>query len=78
MPEDYLWGEVPANSQSPIPLIFAKLFRGPDAEAVLLHLRHLTVERTLSPNASDAELRQLEGARALVKTIETLIKRGQS
>ncbi len=43
---------------------------------VLRHLREITIERFLGPNATDAELRALEGQRALVHQIETLVKRG--
>ncbi len=56
---------------------FAKTFAGPFGEMVLSHLRKITIERTLGPNATDAELRTIEGQRALVHVIETLILRGR-
>ncbi len=48
-----------------------------DAQTVLTHLRAMTVERTLGAEATDAQLRDLEGARRLVKHIETLIASGR-
>ncbi|MBR1380269.1 MAG: hypothetical protein IJ560_01635 [Alphaproteobacteria bacterium] len=56
---------------------FARAFAGPSGAAVMAHLRRMTVERVLGANATDAELRMLEGQRALVHKIETLITRGQ-
>ncbi len=48
-----------------------------DARTVLAHLRAMTLERTLGADATDAQLRDLEGARRLVKHIETLITSGR-
>ena len=45
--------------------------------AVLAHLRRITIERVLGPNATDAELRGLEAQRALVHQIEAMIERGK-
>ena len=45
--------------------------------AVLSHLRRITIERVLGPNASDSELRGLEAQRALVHQIENMIERGK-
>lgn len=42
----------------------------------LAGLRRLTVERELPPDASDAELRDLEGQRRLFRRIERLVERG--
>lgn len=57
---------------------YARTFSGASGRAVIEHLRKITIERTLGPHATDAELRTLEGARALVHQIETLIERGRS
>lgn len=57
---------------------FARYFAGPDGGMVLGYLRALTVERVLGPQASDAALRQLEGQRQLLHSIEALIDRGAS
>ncbi len=57
---------------------FARTFSNADGAAVLAHLRRITVERALHPNATDAELRHIEGQRALVHMIETLITRGKN
>jgi len=56
---------------------FARLFRHAEGTAVINHLKKITWERTLSPTATEAELRYLEGQRALVALILSLIKQGQ-
>ncbi len=56
---------------------YARAFATHDGAMVLEHLRKITIERTLGPNASDAELRTLEGQRSLVHQIETMISRGK-
>lgn len=56
---------------------FARVFRSSDGRAVLAHLRKITIERVLGANATDAELRGLEGQRALVHQIEQLSERGK-
>lgn len=56
---------------------FARTFMSPAGRAVLAHLRKITVERVLGPNATDAELRTVEGQRALVHQIEQLSERGK-
>jgi len=60
-----------------IPQAYTRLFRHPEGSEVLKHLKKITFERTLSPLASDAELRFLEGQRALVALILSFIKQGQ-
>lgn len=57
---------------------YAKTFSGASGAAVLAHLRKITIERYLGPNATESELRTLEGARALVHQIEQLVLRGRS
>lgn len=51
---------------------FAKCFMSGEGRKVLSFLRKITVERSLGANATDNELRYLEGQRQLVKKIETL------
>lgn len=58
-------------------LTFAKVFSGGQGEAVLAHLRALTTERCLGPDCTDQALRALEGQRALVFHILSLVARGQ-
>ena len=55
---------------------FARCFAGPDGRAVLEHLRRTVLERRLAPNASDAELRHLEGQRCAVAHIIAMVDRG--
>ena len=58
--------------------MYAKTFLTPSGRNVMAHLRKITLERVLGPNASDSELRTLEGQRALVRQIEQLVIRGTS
>lgn len=57
---------------------YARTFANPSGRAVIAHLRTMTVERWLGPDAGDAQLRMLEGQRALVHHIEQMITRGQT
>lgn len=56
---------------------FTRLFATTAGQQVLQHLKNITLNRILGPAASDAELRFLEGQRALVHQIEALIKQGR-
>lgn len=56
---------------------YARTFATAPGTAVLQHLRRMTIERVLGPNASDAELRSLESQRALVHLIENMVSRGR-
>ena len=56
---------------------FARLFGRPEANIVLDYLKHMTQERVLPATASVNELAYLEGQRALVATIQSMIKQGQ-
>lgn len=57
---------------------YARCFRGGDGEAVLTHLRALTRDRVMGPEASEAQLRHLEGQRHLVRLIEGLVDFGRT
>lgn len=56
---------------------YTRCFCTPAGAEVLKHLREITVGRFLGANATDAELRTLEGQRALVCQIEMLVARGK-
>ena len=56
---------------------FARAFSGGDGELALSHLRALTLERCLGPEASDAALRCLEGQRLLATHILSLVEQGR-
>lgn len=58
-------------------IAFARAFSTDAGRTVLEHLRKMTIDRVLGPNATDNELRWLESQRALVHQIETLILRGR-
>ncbi len=60
-----------------IELNYARCFGTGAGAQVLAHLRKITIERVLGPNATDAELRGLEAQRALVHQIENMIERGK-
>ena len=54
---------------------YARTFQTPSGKAVLQHLRKITIERVLGPNATDNELRWAEATRAFVRQIESMIAR---
>ncbi len=58
--------------------VFARCFASIDGTRVLNHLRAVTVERTLSPDAPDTALRHLEGQRQLVQAMHALVARGRA
>ena len=60
-----------------IEIAYARTFSGMHGERVLSHLRQITIERVLGPNASESELRFLEAQRFLVRQIENMISRGR-
>lgn len=60
-----------------IDINYARCFATASGAVVLKHLRKITIERTLGPAATDAELRGLEAQRALVHQIEQLTQRGK-
>jgi len=51
---------------------YFRCFGTPAGEFVLKHLRSITIDRFLGPNASESELRGLEAQRALVHMIAKL------
>jgi hypothetical protein len=57
---------------------FARGFAGTAGSSVLEHLRRVFLERRLAPNASDAELRHLEGQRYAVAYIVAMVERGSA
>lgn len=56
----------------------ARLFATPDGEAVLGHLKSMTIDRCLAPEAGDNALRHLEGQRHLVLHLLALAARGRA
>jgi hypothetical protein len=58
--------------------LFARVFSGSDGDRALRHLRALTLDRALGPEASPEALRHLEGQRALVRHILALVVRGRA
>ena len=57
---------------------FGRCFGGPDGARVLSHLRAVTTERSLGPDAPESALRHLEGQRQLVQAISALVARGRA
>lgn len=56
----------------------ARLFATPDGEAVLQHLKSMTIDRCLGPESGDNALRHLEGQRHLVLHLLALAARGRA
>jgi hypothetical protein len=57
---------------------FARCFTSADGQLVMENLERLISNRRLSPSASDAELRHLEGQRFAVAYIATMASRGRA
>lgn len=57
---------------------FARCFSSADGRLVLETLERLMLNRRLAPDASDAELRHLEGQRFAVAYIATMAARGRA
>lgn len=55
----------------------ARLFASADGEAVLQHLKEITLDRCLAPESGDAALRHMEGQRHLVLHLLALAARGR-
>lgn len=84
------WFDTPQNSEDdvgggaglPDPgrelrVAYARCFAGVDGKKVIDHLRSLTLERTLGPDASAQMLRHMEGQRQLVVYILAQSERGR-
>jgi hypothetical protein len=69
--------DVKGLDQRAIEAAFIRTFSGDDGRKVLAHLQTMTFHRALGPNASDEQLRYLEGQRALVGQILRLINGGR-
>lgn len=55
----------------------ARCFAGPDGQAVITYLTRSVLERRLPPNATDAELRHLEGQRYAIAGLLAMVERGR-
>lgn len=67
----------PPDGLAEVALAFARCFSGRQGDLALGHLRRLTQERHLGPEAGEAALRHLEGQRQLVAYIASLVQRGR-
>jgi hypothetical protein len=56
----------------------ARCLSGADGDLITGHLRRLVLERRLPPEASDAELRHLEGQRWAIAHLLALAARGRA
>jgi len=57
---------------------FARLFSSEDGQRVLSHLQVITFQRALNAEASNEQLRYMEGQRSMLATILRLIDRGRN
>lgn len=64
------------DGEDAIVMAFVRCFHTVDGQRVLRHLRRLTLDRTVGPATSNKGLRYLEGQRALVAHIVSLVARG--
>jgi hypothetical protein len=79
----WAWLENPAGPKGDETLLVlarqaARLFATPDGEAVLEHLKSMTLDRCLGPESGDNALRHLEGQRHLVLHLLALAARGRA
>lgn len=73
--------EVSAEQNDPdraLRVAYARCFATPEGEKVLTHLRAVTLERVLGPDASAPMLRHLEGQRQLVSSMAAWVERGRT
>jgi hypothetical protein len=72
--------EVSAERNDPdraLRVAYARCFATPEGEKVLKHLRAVTLDRVLGPDASTPMLRHLEGQRQLVSSMAAWVERGR-
>jgi hypothetical protein len=67
----------PPREARDIERLYARLFSSEDGRRVLAHLQAVTFGRALGPASPDAQLRHMEGQRAMVATILRLVDRGR-
>ncbi len=77
-PDGWGWFEPAAAGadESAVRDAFVRAFASGAGRQVLAHLRQVTIERRLPPDAPDALLRFVEGQRGLVAQIERLATAG--
>ncbi len=69
--------QVSRLEQKDMERLFARLFLSEDGKKALAYLQFTTFQRALGVNASDQQLRYMEGQRAMVAMILRLIDRGR-
>lgn len=75
---DGLRNSTPAvDGEDALARAFARCFREPHGRLAIDHLKRAFLERRVSPTASDAELRHVEGQRSVAAHILALIERGR-
>lgn len=57
---------------------FARCLSGADGDRVMRHLARVMLDRRLPPEASDSQLRHLEGQRSAVAYIAAMAARGRA
>lgn len=74
------WGTEPRadDANDTLSRAAARVFSGADGEQLARYLRAVTLERALGPDATEAQLRHLEGQRQLVRHILALAERGRT
>ena len=66
------------NAEAELCRAFARCFSGAEGEMVMSHLERVMLNRRLPPEASDAELRHLEGQRYAIAFIAAMAARGRA
>lgn len=65
------------NEKANVESCFTRCFATEDGRKVLAYLQSMTFDRALGPDASDNELRYMEGQRAMIASILRYIDRGR-
>ncbi len=74
--DDEASGQAREEGREDVAMTYARCFRTAEGQRVLEHLRRLTLDRTVGPATPNEVLRHLEGQRALVAHILSLVARG--
>jgi len=69
---------MPAQDMRDVEKTFARLFASDDGKKALSYLQRATYQRVMSADTTDAQLRYLEGQRALVSSMMRFAERGRN
>ncbi len=68
---------LPRMEKKDIERLFARVFLSEDGQKVLSYLQATTFQRVMPSDASDAQLRQMEGQRTMLLSIQRMVQSAQ-